>query len=58
MTDKRYNLYNFPSLHGTPRGFNTKLSAYIYAVLYDMFVNVKVWDLEDKKRCKYIASWR
>ena len=58
MKRKRYILYRFPSLYGTPKLYRFKSDASIFAILHNIFIEHLVWELKDIKTGKYYPYWR
>ena len=50
---KRYKVYKFPSLYGSPKEFRFKLTAWLYAKMQLGFV----CELEDNKTGEYLSYW-
>jgi len=54
--NKRYTLYRFPSIGGSPKDFKFKTIAFIFA-LFGSFFKPKVYELKDNKTGMYRAYW-
>jgi hypothetical protein len=51
---KRYTLYTFPSLHGSPRNFRFKFAAWLAACFAPFGT---VCELRDNQTGEYLAYW-
>ena len=54
---KRWRVYKFPSLYGTPIDFKWKWQAIRYAFIKSIFTRFYIFELEDLKTGEYKAYW-
>ncbi len=54
---KRFEVYKYPSHHGTPKEFNYKIIAYIYMIIINLSLKYGEITLYDNHKLKYITKW-
>lgn len=54
---KHYTVTKFPSLFGTPKHFNFRVIATLYAIIVNLSLNYGEVNLYDNKKLEFIFRW-